>query len=228
MHVLLIEDNLQLAQTVTRYLANEDIACTLRMNGAEGYSEAVNNQYDVVVLDINLPGMDGIEVCRRLRLEGKAVPIIMLTSRGTRDDIVTGLDFGADDYLPKPCDYRELVARIRALGRRNSLQKGTETIEIGRLKIDLQNHSASLDGKPVELSKREFELLLYFARNAGNTISKQDLAERVWGIYDAFADQKIVEVYIGYLRKKIPNCIVTKKGYGYALDTEGLGYVTQN
>ena len=225
MQVLLVEDNVALAQTVTRYLAAEDIPCTLRLDGAEGYAEAVSGRYDVLVLDIGLPTMDGIEVCRRLRAEGSARPIIMLTSRGTRDDIIDGLDYGADDYLPKPCDYRELVARIRALARRNSTQKGTETIDIGRLRIEIQNHSATFEGKSVELSKRELELLLYLARNAGNTLSKQQIAESVWGIYDLFADQKVVEVYIGYLRKKIPNCIETKKGFGYCLSLEGLGAV---
>jgi DNA-binding response OmpR family regulator len=123
MHTLLIEDNIALAQTVTRYLANEGIQCTLRSSGNEGYMEGVNNNYDVIILDIELPGMDGIEICRRLRNEGKSTPIIMLTSRNTQDDIITGLDYGADDYLAKPCDYRELVARIKALGRRNMSQK---------------------------------------------------------------------------------------------------------
>lgn len=167
--------------------------------------------------------MDGIEICRKLRSEGSALPIIMLTSRSTRDDVVSGLDYGADDYLAKPCDYRELVARIRALARRNSTQKGTETIEIGNLTLNLQEHSVVFDEKPVSLSKREFELLLHFVRNCGNVLSRQEIAESVWGIYDLFADQKVVDVYIGYLRKKMPNCIETKKGYGYRLDLESLG-----
>lgn len=137
MHTLLIEDNIALAQTVTRYLASQDIPCTLRTDGKEGYQEAINNNYDVIILDIELPGMDGIEICRRLRSEGKNTPIIMLTSRATQEDIVSGLDYGADDYLPKPADYRELVARIRALSRRNFTEKGTERIAIGNLEIHL-------------------------------------------------------------------------------------------
>lgn len=140
MHTLLIEDNIALAQTVTRYLAGEDIACTLRTEGTEGYMEAMTNNYDVIILDIELPGMDGIEICRRLRAEGKITPIIMLTSRSTRDDIVAGLDYGADDYLTKPCDYRELVSRIRALSRRNHTHKSTESIEVGSLHINQENH----------------------------------------------------------------------------------------
>jgi DNA-binding response OmpR family regulator len=219
MHTLLIEDNIALAQTVTRYLAWEDIQCTLRTHGTEWYMEAINGNYDVIILDIELPGMDGIEICRRLRAEGKSTPIIMLTSRGTRDDIVSGLDYGADDYLSKPCDYRELVARIKALGRRNHTQKSTEIIEIGKLQVITKDHTVFIDKKPVDLSKREYELFLYFVQNDEKIITKQELAEKIWWAYDAFADQKVVEVYIGYLRKKIPNCIETKKWYGYSLNT---------
>ncbi len=217
MHILLIEDNIALAQTVTRYLASEDIQCTLRTIGTEGYMEAVNNNYDVIILDIELPGMDGIEICRRLRTEGRSTPIIMLTSRGTQDDIIAWLDYGADDYLSKPCDYRELVARIRALGRRNMDQKSTEKVEIGKLSIDLPSHIVVYNRSIVDLSKREYELLLYFAQNHEKIITKNELAEKIWGIYDAWWDQKVIEVYIGYLRKKIPGIIETHKWYGYCL-----------
>ena len=123
MHTLLIEDTVALAQTVVRYLANEDIACTLRTDGESGYIEAIQGNYDVIILDISLPKMSGIDVCRKLRAEGNTTPIIMLTSRATQEDIVAGLDYGADDYLTKPCDYRELVARIRALGRSGQSKK---------------------------------------------------------------------------------------------------------
>lgn len=219
MNILLIEDNIALAQTVTRYLAGQDIACTLRTDGKDGYQEAINNNYDVIILDIELPNMDGIEICRRLRSEGKNTPIIMLTSRSTQEDIVNGLDYGADDYLPKPADYRELVARIRALSRRNFTEKSTEKISLGNLEIDQNLHKVSYNGFGVELSKREFELLLYFAQNRDKIITKSELSEKVWGTYDAWDDQKVVEVYIGYLRKKIDkNIIETQKGFGYRLN----------
>lgn len=217
MHILLIEDNIALAQTVTRYLAGENIQCTLRTIGTEGYMEAINSNYDVIILDIELPGMDGIEICRRLRGEWKIIPIIMLTSRGAQDDIVAWLDYGADDYLSKPCNYRELVARIRALGRRNMDQKSTEKIEIGKLMIDLPSHVVIYDGTIINLSKREYELLLYFAQNHEKTITKLELAEKIWGVYDAWGEQKVIEVYIGYLRRKIPGIIETHKWYGYCL-----------
>jgi two-component system response regulator ArlR len=220
MHTLLIEDNIALAQTVTRYLAMEDITCTLRTDGFSWYTEAVSGSYDVIILDIGLPEIDGIEICRRLRLEGKSTPIIMLTSRNTKQDIINGLDYGADDYLSKPCDYDELVARIRALSRRTMTDKGTEVLTSGKLSINLQSHTVSYETKLIDLSKREFDLLVYFLRNKERTIPKTELLEKVWGIYESFAEQKVVEVYIWYIRKKIPHSIVTEKWYGYHFNTE--------
>lgn len=218
MQVLLIEDTLALAQTVVRYLANEEITCTLRTDGEAGYIEAVNGNYDVIILDISLPRMNGIDICRKLRSEGKTTPIIMLTSRSTQEDIIAGLDYGADDYMTKPCDYRELVARIRALARRGHSSKSTEIIQIGKLSIDAQHRMVFFDGKEVHFSKTEFMLMLYFATHRGYPIPKSELLEKVWGIYDDFDDVKVVEVYIGYLRKKIPGIILTRKGYGYMIN----------
>ena len=211
MHTLLIEDTISLAQSIVRYLANEDINCLLKTDGESGYLEAIHGNYDVIILDIALPKMDGIEVCRRLRAEGNTTPIIMLTSRSTRDDIVTGLDYGADDYMTKPCDYRELVARIRALGRRTQSNKSTEHIVIGNLKIDVANQKVFYKKRNIHFSKREYELLYYFATHEGYTIPKSELLEKVWGIYDSWEEGKVAEVYIGYLRKKIPDLIETRK-----------------
>lgn len=218
MNILLIEDNISLSQTVTRYLASHDISCTLRMDWISGYTEAIHGSYDVIVLDIGLPGMDGIEICRKLRKEGRMTPIIMLTSRNTKNDIITWLDFWADDYLWKPCDYGELVARIKALSRREMEDKNTEFLSHGQLLLDLKNHTALLSEKIIELSRRENELLVYFLRNKSQIITKTELMEKVWKNYDWFADHKVVEVYIWYLRKKIPNIILTEKGYWYRLN----------
>lgn len=217
MHTLLIEDTIPLAQTVVRYLANEDIACTLRTDGESGYLEAVQGNYDVIILDIALPKMSGIDVCRKLRNEGNTTPIIMLTSRSTQEDIINGLDYGADDYLTKPCDYRELVARLRALVRRGQSNKSTETIKVGKLEIDPQHRMVYFDKEEIHFSKREYALLMYFATHRGYHISKAELLEKVWGIYDNWEEGKVVEVYIGYLRKKIPGIIETRKGYGYMI-----------
>lgn len=162
--------------------------------------------------------MNGIDVCRKLRAEGNTTPIIMLTSRSTQEDIVAGLDYGADDYMTKPCDYRELVARVRALARRGHSSKSTETIKIGKLEIDAQHRMVFFDGKEVHFSKKEFALLLYFATHRGYYIPKSELLEKVWGVYDDFEEIKVVEVYIGYLRKKIPDIVQTRKGYGYMIN----------
>ena len=219
MHTLLIEDNISLAQTVTRYLASQDISCTLRTDWIEWYTEAVQNNYDVIILDIELPWMNGIEICRRLRKESKATPIIMLTSRATQDDIISWLDYGADDYLTKPCDYRELTSRIRALWRRWQNNKSTEDITIWELSIAQDTHEVKYQWTSIDLSKREYELLLYFMHSSPRVISKTEIAEKVWWIYDAWTDQKVVEVYIGYLRKKIgTNIIETHKWIGYSLN----------
>lgn len=221
MHALLIEDTIPLAQTVVRYLANEDIACTLRTDGESGYIEAIGGSYDVIILDISLPKMSGIDICRKLREEGNTTPIIMLTSRSTQDDIVAGLNYGADDYITKPCDYRELVARIRALGRRGMSNKSTEIIRVGKLAIDPLHKTVEFDGKDIHFSRREFTLLHYFATHRGYHISRDELLEKIWGIYDDLEKDdnrgKVLEVYIGYLRKKIPGIISTRKGYGYSL-----------
>lgn len=221
MHALLIEDTIPLAQTVVRYLANEEIACTLRTDGESGYMEAISGNYDVIILDISLPKMNGIDICRKLREEGNTTPIIMLTSRSTQDDIVAGLNYGADDYITKPCDYRELVARIRALGRRGMSNKSTEIIRVGKLAIDPLHKIVEFDGKDIHFSRREFALLHYFATHRGYHISRDELLEKIWGIYDDLEKDdnrgKVLEVYIGYLRKKIPGIISTRKGYGYSL-----------
>lgn len=217
MHTLLIEDTIALAQTVVRYLANEDIGCTLRTDGESGYIEAINGNYDVIILDIALPKMSGIDVCRKLLAEWNTTPIIMLTSRSTQEDIVAGLDYGADDYMTKPCDYRELVARIRALARRGQSNKSTENIKVGKLEIDPFHKMVYFDGNEIHFSKKEFALLCYFATHRGYYISKAELLEKVWGVYDNFEEGKVVEVYIGYLRKKIPDIIQTRKGYGYMI-----------
>lgn len=219
MHILLIEDNITLAQIISRYLATQDIYCTLRTDGIEWYIEAVQHGYDVIILDIELPNMDGIEICRKLRKEWKNTPIIVLTSRATQDDIITWLDYGADDYMTKPCDYRELTSRIRALGRRHNNNKSTENIEIGQLRINQIHHEFSQSEKSIDLSKREYDLLLYLMQNHPRIVSKNELAEKIWWIYDLWWDQKVVEVYIWYLRKKLwSSIIVTHKWIGYSLN----------
>lgn len=217
MHTLLIEDTVALAQTVVRYLANEDISCTLRTDWESGYIEAIQWNYDVIILDIALPKMSWIDICRKLRAEWNTTPIIMLTSRSTQEDIIAWLDYWADDYMTKPCDYRELVARIRALARRWQSNKSTEIIKIWKLEVDPLHRMVYFAGEEIHFSKREFALLQYFSTHRGYYISKSELLEKVWWIYDNFEEWKVVEVYIGYIRKKIPWIIETRKWYGYMI-----------
>lgn len=218
MKVLIVEDTQELAFTLVRYLALKWIQADVSPDGKDGLYRGATKYYDAIILDINLPEKDGITVCRELRQKEKDVPIIMLTSRSGKDDIIVGLEAGADDYLPKPFDYDILIARLEALTRRNLKNKGTQELKIAQYIIDLE-HLQVFDEKGVEihLSTLEFSLLKYFAQNKSKVISRQELYEKVWGEFDGdFMFSKTVDVYIGYLRKKLGTEIIeTRKGFGY-------------
>lgn len=230
MKVLIVEDNEILARNLTRFLAGEDIHAKPIWDGKLAFSDACSNFYDIILLDINLPNMDGLEFCEAYRKKWKDTPIIMLTSRSTKWDIVTGLNQWADDYLTKPFDYDELLARLHSLTRRNMKQKSTTSLTAGDYIIDLEtmevtSNSLSPDGQlpqrgsHIKLSNLEFNLLKYFAQNCGRVIDRQELYEKVWGEFDGdFMFSKTVDVYIGYLRKKLGREIIeTKKWAGYIL-----------
>lgn len=238
MKILIIEDTIDLATGLARYLSAKDIHSELSFDGEDGLYKATTQYYDAIVLDINLPKKDGLEVCKLLREKEKNVPIIMLTSRSSKDDIIIGLHSGADDYLVKPFDYDVLVARLEALTRRNLKNKSTSELHIWKYVLDLEKievkvmQPSSFDGKGgdsevdldgdilwdlIHLSHLEFELLKYFSQNKWKVISRQELYEKVWGEFDGdFMFSKTVDVYIGYLRKKLGRDIVeTKKWYWY-------------
>ncbi|MCH2188338.1 response regulator transcription factor [Candidatus Gracilibacteria bacterium] len=219
MKVLIIEDNQDLALGLVRFLALKNIRAQVETDGIEGCYQALTKNYDALILDINLPGKDGLEICRELREKAKTLPIIMLTSRSQNSDIVTGLDIGADDYLVKPFDYEVLTARLHALTRRDLKNKSTTQIGFGPYVIDLEKNELLHNNELIHLSHLEFELLSYFAKNIGKIISKQELAEKVWGEFrEDFVEGKTVDVYIGYLRKKLDKDLIqTKKGKGYML-----------
>lgn len=219
MKVLIVEDNEILARNLTRFLAGEDIHAKPVADGLLAFSDACSNYYDIILLDINLPGMDGLEFCEQYRKKAKNTPIIMLTSRSTKWDIVTGLNQWADDYLTKPFDYDELLARLHSLTRRNMKQKSTSELKAGEYIIDLEKMEVSHDDTQIKLSNLEFNLLKYFAQNHGRVIDRQELYEKVWGEFDwDFMFSKTVDVYIGYLRKKLGRELIeTKKGAGYIL-----------
>lgn len=219
MKVLIVEDNEILARNLTRFLAAEDIHAKPIGDGLLAFSDACTNFYDIILLDINLPGMDGLEFCESYRKKGKDTPIIMLTSRSTKWDIVTGLNQWADDYLTKPFDYDELLARLHSLTRRNMKQKSTKSLQAGVYNIDLETMEVVGPEGNVKLSHLEFNLLKYFAQNSGRVIDRQELYEKVWWEFDGdFMFSKTVDVYIWYLRKKLGREIIeTKKGAGYIL-----------
>jgi two-component system OmpR family response regulator len=179
------------------------------------------NDYDAVVLDVMLPGMDGLEVCRRLRARGRWAPVLMLTARDTVPDRIEGLDAGADDYLVKPFAFGELLARLRALVRRGAVERPA-VLQVGDLALDPAAHSVSRAGQQVELSAREFALLEFLMRHPGEVVSRTAILEHVWDYnYDGLSN--VVDVYVGYLRRKLEQpfgraLIRTVRGVGYALE----------
>jgi len=218
--LLLVEDDPKLAAAVARGLRVEGYAVDHVGDGDAALRQAAVYDYDAVVLDVMLPARDGLEVCRTLRERESPVPVLMLTARGQVADRVHGLDAGADDYLAKPFDFRELLARVRALVRRGPVRRAPR-LRVGDLVVDTATHDVRRAGEAVALTAREFALLEYLVRKDGNVASKAEILDHVWGI-DFAGDPNVVEVYVGYLRKKIDapfavETIKTVRGAGYQL-----------
>ncbi|MCL4389884.1 MAG: response regulator transcription factor [Patescibacteria group bacterium] len=215
MKVLVVEDEHQIANSIKRGLEQEGMVVDVAYDGTQGYDLAAAEEHDVIVLDILLPGLDGREICRRLRAEKNHTPILMLTAKGQLEDKVAGLNSGADDYLIKPFAFEELLARIRALGRRPASAFGQE-LKTGDLTLNPVTFEVKLNDKPITFSRKEFSLLEYLMRHPGKLLSKDQIIAHVWD-YEADILPNTVEVYIGYLRKKLPNLIHTARGFGYKL-----------
>jgi DNA-binding response OmpR family regulator len=221
--VLLVEDDARLAQLTARYLENHGILVTVAADGIEGQTEALRRQYDCVVLDLMLPGRDGIEVTRELRSRTD-VPILMVTARGEEADRVLGLEVGADDYVTKPFSPRELLARIRATVRRVRGQVGPaqQTIQVGRLVLDPARMSVALDGKPIEVTAYEFAILRALALRPGRVLSREQLLDVAKGSAELSFDRSI-DVHVSRLRAKLgddsrsPRLLKTVRGAGYML-----------
>ncbi len=220
MRVLVVEDETDLADAVARGLRNEGYAVDIAYDGDDALDKAAVNTYDLVCLDLNLPGVDGLEVCRQLKVEADGPRVLMLTARDTLGDRVTGLDRGADDYLVKPFEFAELSARIRALLRRNGGRSGA-VLEVGDLILDTARHEASRSGHALALTPKEFALLRYFMSHPGEVLSAEDLLEHVW---DEHADPftNTVRVTVMTLRRKLAEAhpdqpIETVVGTGYRL-----------
>jgi two-component system, OmpR family, response regulator len=224
MHVLVVEDEVKMAALIRRGLTEEGLTVDIAGTGEDALSKARSTDYDAIVLDVVLPGIDGFEACRQLRAEGIWTPVLMLTARGALEDRVAGLDGGADDYLTKPFSFVELLARLRALVRRGQAERPT-VIEVGDLKLDPATHQVWRGEAEIELSAKELTLLSVFMRNPGVVLSRTQLLERAWE-YDFEHRSNVIEVYIRYLRRKIDHpfdvvSLETVRGAGYRLRKDG-------
>jgi two-component system response regulator MprA len=218
--ILIIEDEERILQFLRRGLTYEGYVVDTALNGSDGLGIAREFPPDLVILDWMLPGMDGLEVCRRLRMASK-VPILMLTAKDSVPDRVDGLDAGADDYLVKPFEFEELLARIRALLRRAKPEQGPETLSFADLRLDTGTHQAFRGERPIDLTAKEYELLELFLRNPRQVLTRELIYDRVWD-YDFGGESNIIEVYVRYLRQKTeagdePRLIHTVRGVGYVL-----------
>lgn len=223
--ILIVEDESKIARFVELELKYEGYDIEIASDGRTGLEKALHKDIDLVLLDIMLPGISGIEVCRRIRLDSN-VPIIMLTAKDDVTDKVAGLDIGADDYMTKPFAIEELLARIRvALNRHTKLvQPKIDILQYGKLMLNLSSHSASYDNEELILTKKEFELLEYLLKNKNIAITREQLLNNVWD-YEYLGDTNVVDVYVRYLRQKIDDkygvrIINTVRGVGYIIKDE--------
>jgi DNA-binding response OmpR family regulator len=216
MKILVVEDEHKIANSIKKGLSQEGYAVDVSFDGIEGYDLASSEPYDVIVLDLMLPQMDGTEIIKKLRQGNIHTPILILTAKGELQDKVEGLNLGADDYLVKPFAFAELLARIKALARRPKQSLG-KTLKVGDLTLDPISYEVKRAGRVVNLSKKEYSLLEYFMRHQGKLISKDQIINSVWD-YEADILPNTVEVYIGYLRDKLgKDLIKTVRGFGYKI-----------
>ena len=220
MRILLVEDEPNAARLLAKVLREQGYAVDVSTDGERALYQTSINNYDLVILDVMLPQKDGFEVCREMRAVGSFVPVLMLTARDTVDDRIVGLDSGADDYLTKPFDFRELLARARALLRRGEVLH-PETIKVADLEIDMRARRVRRGKRNIQLTVKEYALLEYLARNVDKVLSRADIAEHVWDQnFDVFSN--LIEVYIQRLRRKIDDgnqlkLFQTRRGEGYVL-----------
>src|SRR5216684_1127089 len=223
MHILVVEDEQRLAYLLRRVLLEERHTVDVAYDGPGGLDLALSDSYDVVTLDLMLPGIDGLEICRQMRQERIATPVLMLTARGAVEDRVTGLNVGADDYLVKPFAMEELLARINALLRRRDRRfDELPQLSVGDLTLDLVRHEARRAGRIIELTAKEFALLEYLMRHPGQVLKRTQIVDAVWR-YDLEALSNVVDIYIHYLRDKIDQgsshpLIKTVRGVGYKIE----------
>lgn len=218
---LVVEDEARLASLIQRVLRDECYEVDIALDGDRGLAAALTADYDVMILDLMLPGIDGIDLCRALRGRGVTTPVLMLTARDGVADRVSGLDAGADDYLIKPFAFAELLARLRALSRRRLDPPDANRLQVGDLVLDLVRHEARRDGRLIELTAREFALLEFLMRHPGQVLTRSQILDAVWR-YDSDLASNVVDTYVHYLREKIDQheqskLLRTVRGVGYAI-----------
>jgi DNA-binding response OmpR family regulator len=220
--ILVVEDEPKVASFVKRGLEENGFSCEIASDGLMGKRMFNAGSYDLIILDLNLPYKNGIELCKEIRISDQKVPVLMLTALGTTEDKLTGFESGADDYLVKPFEFRELLARIRSLLKRISVaETGGNILTVLDLEVNLSTYEVTRNGKTIELTQKEFALLVYLLRNKGKVVSRMEIAENVWDInFDTGTN--IIDVYVNFLRKKMdkdfsPKLIHTQTGVGYIL-----------
>ena len=220
--ILVVEDEPKVASFVKRGLEENEFSCEIATDGLMGKRMYDSEDYDLIILDLNLPYKNGIELCKEIRSSDQKIPILMLTALGTTEDKLSGFDSGADDYLVKPFEFRELLARIRALLKRTSIaETGGNILTLLDLNVNLNTYEVTRSGKKIDLTQKEFALLVYLLRNKGKVVSRMDIAENVWDInFDTGTN--IIDVYVNFLRKKMDKdfshkLIHTQTGVGYIL-----------
>lgn len=217
--VLIIEDEVKISRFLQLELKHEGYSSDAVTDGREGYIMAQSGNYDIIILDLMLPNLSGIEICRRLRAEGIDTPIIMLTAKDDVSDKVTGLDVGADDYITKPFAIEELLARMRVALKKQTKNNEAPILKAGRLTLDRNKYEVHFDDTLVTLTKKEFELLAYLMKNKNLVLSREQIVENVWG-YEYEAETNVTDVYIRYLRSKIDEVF----GTHYIKTVRGIGY----
>lgn len=225
MRILLVEDDVKVAEFIKKGLIEQSFEVEVAYDGAMGKRLALQQQYDVIISDVNMPQINGFDLVKIIRNEGVTTPILLLTAFGTTDDKITGFEAGADDYLVKPFEFRELLVRLKSLHKRSGDQsQSAKILKINDLELDLDKKTVVRAGQKIELTAKEFSLLEYFLRNKGKVISRVDIAEKVWDLkFDTGTN--VIDVYINFLRKKIDKdfdkkLIHTMVGMGYVMREE--------